>query len=186
LREFAGRIFSDRHYYLLRHDTTTPMTVPRAQVPITLRSLRSEDIPLILTERRILHPILHSGLSTCYVSTTLHGEICHVQWLIDPSQNQIVARKFSEVCPVLANDETLLGWSYVFRRFHGMGIMGAATAQICQMAAAAGAHWVFIFVAVGDTVTLNICRRIGFQPHQIRTDSWRLFRLTPSFEQFSR
>jgi hypothetical protein len=186
LRELAGRVFSNRRSYVLRLDTTMPLAAPRARISIRVRPLCSADVPLILTERPVLDPILRSGLSGCYVCTTSQSEICHTQWLIGPSQNRLVADEFAGLCPALAHDETIVGWAYTFRRFEGLGIMADALAQVCQIAATTGAHWVYSFVDVDDRPTVELCRKIGFQPHQVRTDSWRLFCLTSSFEHVTK
>ncbi len=184
--ELTRRIFSTRPTYLLRRDTTTPLNTPRANIPIVVRPLRHEDIPLIVEERPIRWPALRALLSTCYLAATAEGQICYMQWLIDPSQNDLIARVFPGLCPRLSQDEMLLKWAYTFRRFRGMGIMGDAMAQICEKAVASGAHWLYIFVAVDDVATLKMCSRLGFRPHQMCTDSWRFFRLTQSFEQLPR
>jgi hypothetical protein len=182
--EFTRRIFSTRPAYLLRRDTTTPLNPPRADIPIVVRSLRREDIPAIVKERPMRLPALRAGLSTCCLAATAKAQICYVQWLIDPSQNGLIAREFTGLCPPLSHDEMLLKWAYTFRRFRGMGIMGDAMAQICEKALAAGAHWLYIFVAVDDVATLKTCSLLGFRPHQMCTESWRFFHLTQSFEQF--
>jgi len=181
--EFTRRAFSTRPLYPLRRDTTTPLKPPQANIPIVVRPLRQEDIPPIVKQRPIRLPALRAGLATCYLATTTQGQICYVQWLIDSSQNELIAREFTGLCPPLSDDEMLLKWAYTFPRFRGMGIMGDAMAQICQKAVTSGAHWLYILVAVDDLATLKMCSRMGFRPHQMCTQSWRFLRLTLSFEQ---
>jgi hypothetical protein len=183
--EFCGRMFSNRRSYLLRRDTAAEFIGTRAKIPITVRALRREDIATVVKERPIRRPAMESGLSTCYVATTTDGEICYMQWLIDSSQNELIARDFSGLCPPLNDDEMLLEWAYTFVRFRGLGIMADAMSQISENGAAAGARWLFTYVAVDNIASLKGCRSAGYRPYQIRTERWRLLRRTESFEQLA-
>ena len=182
IREFSGRIYSNRVSYLLRRDTSMPFSLPKAKIPIVVRPVRQDDFLGILRERPVRVAALESGLSTCYVATTEENEICYMQWLIDSSQNELVARQFNGLCPPLRQNEMLLEWAYTFKRFRGLGIMGRAMAQISEKGAAAGARWLFTFVAVDNVASLRGCKNAGFRPFRIRTEKWRLLRSVDSFE----
>jgi len=125
---------------------------------------------------------MESGLSTCYLATTTDGEICYMQWLIDSSQNDLISREFPGLCPPLGSDEMLLEWAYTFVKFRGLGIMADAMSQISEKGAAAGAHWLYTYVALDNIPSLKGCRSAGYRPYQIRTERWRLFQRAESFE----
>jgi hypothetical protein len=182
VREFSGRIYSNRISYLLRRDTSIPYSLPEAKIPIVVRPVHHDDIPVILRERPVRVAALESGLSTCYVATTEENEICYMQWLIDSSQNELIARQFNGLCPPLSQNEMLLEWAYTFKRFRGLGIMGRAMAQISEKGAEAGARWLFTFVAVDNVASLKGCKNAGFRPFQIRTEKWWFLRSVDSFE----
>jgi hypothetical protein len=186
MRSLAARIFSTRCSFLLRRDSTTPLIRPDAGIPILVRPVQQEDIAPIVRQHPICKRTFRKGLATCYVATTSSGEICYVQWLIDPSQNELIARDFAGLCPPLSHDERLLHSAYTSPGFNAEAIMASAMADICESAAAGGGHWLYIFVAAEDTATLKLCSRLGFRPHQVCTETWRFFRLTQSFEQFAK
>jgi hypothetical protein len=182
-KEFCGRVYSDRQSYLLRRDNSLVFSPPRAKIPIIVRPLRPEDIPTVARERPIRLSAMESGLSTCYLATTSDGEICYMQWLIDSSQNELIAREFSGLCPPLGSDEMLLEWAYTFMKFRGLGIMADAMSQISEKGAAAGARWLYTYVALDNIASLRGCRSAGYRPYQIRTERWRLFKHTEASEQ---
>lgn len=182
LREIAGRIYSNRVSYLLRRDASIACSTPEAKIPIVVRPLRHDDIPVILRERPVRVAALESGLSTCYVATNQENEICYMQWMVDSSQNELVSRQFTGLCPPLGEDEMLLEWAYTFKRFRGLGIMASAMAQISAKGAEAGARWLYTYVAVDNIASLKGCRHAGYRPFQLRTEKWRFLRSVDSFE----
>lgn len=182
IREFSGRIYSNRVSYLLRRDNSISYSIPEAKIPIVVRPVDHEEIPVILRERPVRVAALESGLSTCYVATTKDNEICYMQWLVDSSQNELVARQFNGLCPPLNQDEMLLEWAYTFKKFRGLGIMGSAMAQISEKGAEAGARWLFTFVAVDNLASLKGCKNAGFRPYRMRTEKWRFLHSTDSLE----
>lgn len=182
IKEFSGRIYSNRISYLLRRDTSISHGFPEAKIPIVVRPVRHADIPVVLRERPVRVAALEAGLSTCYVATTEENEICYMQWLIDSSQNELVARQFNGLCPTLNQNEMLLEWAYTFRKFRGLGIMGRAMAQISQKGAEAGARWLYTFVTVDNLASLRGCKNAGFRPFQIRTEKLRFLRSVDSFQ----
>ena len=181
IREFAGRIYSNRLSYLLRRDNSTACSIPEAKIPIIVRPICHDDIPVILQERPVRVAALESGLSTCYVATTEENDICYMQWLVDSSQNGLVARQFEGLCPPLKRDEMLLEWAYTFKKFRGLGIMGRAMAKISEKGAEAGARWLYTFVAVDNVASLKGCKNAGYRPFQLRTEKWRFLRSVSSF-----
>jgi hypothetical protein len=183
ITEFTGRIHSNRVSYFLRRDTSIPHSPPEAKIPIVVRPLRRDDMPAILPERPVRVAALESGLSTCYVATTEENEICYMQWLIDSSQNELVARQFNGLCPTLNQDEMLLEWAYTFKKFRGLGIMGRAMAQISEKGAEKGARWLFTFVDVANVASLKGCKNAGFRPFQIRTEKWWFLHSAESFQR---
>jgi len=182
IREFSDRIYSNRVSYLLRRDNSISYRIPEAKIPIVVRPLDHEDIPSILRERPVRVAALKSGLSTCYVAGTEKNEICYMQWLIDSSQNELVASQFKGLCPALSQDEMLLEWAYTFKRFRGLGIMGRAMAQISERGAEAGGRWLFTYVAVDNIASLKGCKNAGFRPFRMRTEKWRFLRSVDSFQ----
>jgi hypothetical protein len=182
IREFSSRIYSNRVSYLLRRDNSIFYSVPEAKIPIVVRPVDHDDFSIILRERPVRVAALESGLSTCYVATTNTNEICYMQWLVDSSQNELVARQFKGLCPPLSQDEMLLEWAYTFKRFRGLGIMGRAMAQISERGAEAGARWLFTYVAVDNVASLRGCKNAGFRPFRTRTEKWRFLRSVDSFD----
>ena len=176
VREFSGRIYSNRISYLLRRDTSIPYSLPEAKISIIVRPVHHDDIPVILRERPVRVAALESGLSTCYVATTEENEICYMQWLIDSSQNELIARQFNGLCPPLSHNEMLLEWAYTFKRFRGLNNGPRRFEK-----GASGSCWLYL-VAVDNVASLKGCKNAGFRPFQIRTEKWWFLRSVDSFE----
>jgi hypothetical protein len=177
VRDLCGRFWSHRTSYLLRRDCSLSHTVPEAKIGVAVRPVEPADVPVILVERPTRRASLESGLRTCYVGVTDGGQICYMQWLIDASQNALVASQFPGLCRWLNAGEALLEWAYTFRAFRGLGVMGRAMSLISEIGAEAGAQWLYTYVAIDNVPSLRGCRTAGYRPHRLRTERWRLLTL---------
>jgi hypothetical protein len=107
----AQLIYSTSKVYVLRRDLSIPLIPrPEGKVPITLRQLKSSDLPQILAERPsgVLTGVLRSGLPQCYVALTEDQEICFLQWLITPENRERIRRLRFQQMPAFADDTVML------------------------------------------------------------------------------
>jgi GNAT superfamily N-acetyltransferase len=158
----------------LRRDLDQPLEMPRAKIPMFVRPLTAEDLPIVLPESGVdgaekadiadRHALLAKAGMCAYVAVDERTDTpCYIQWLLGPSQNDVI-RKL-ECFPVLAQGEALLEGAYTPPRHRGLGVMSVAMAMIAERAADIGARHVLTFVAEDNIASLKGCQRAGFQPH---------------------
>ncbi|MBN1963817.1 MAG: N-acetyltransferase [Anaerolineae bacterium] len=193
-REARRRAWSNWRHIGVRRDLTQPFDAPAARIPITIRPLRDDDIPLLLDSKLAgasgrdpyvhMHRLnfLQAGLPTCYVAATEEDRPVFIQWLLEPKDNDRIQAYFGERFPLLAPDEALLEFGYTVAAFRGLRIMPAALAIIAALAADFGARYVISFSDSQNTAALKGLMRAGFSPYMERTDHWRCFRRRCTFD----
>jgi hypothetical protein len=176
-------VWSTDEFYILRRDLRVPLIPhPQARIPIRTRRLLASDMPQIITEHPsgLLMGVLRSGIPQCYVATTESDALCYLQWLISPENREYLQSiRFSEMYG-FGDDSVVLEFAYTFRRFRGLGIMGAALADIA--AEDKRAIWAWTYVPRSNVASLRGCRRAGFLPYRVSFSRWRCGFLTSSTE----
>ncbi len=202
LREGRGREFldlirqrwhSETVSYGLRRDLTLPFPAPAANMPLSVRPLREEDIPKLLDlnapgvipesreERVTRRQMLEAGIQRCYVAVTEDDTPCYMQWLIPPSQNDLVQRYFRGIYPRLSANEALLEGAFTPEEFRGRRIMPCAMAQLAEKGSDIGARCVITFVTHDNIPSLKGCKRSGFTPYLLRRERLHRFRRQLTF-----
>jgi RimJ/RimL family protein N-acetyltransferase len=178
----------------LRRDLADPFEAPSAKIRLTIRPLRSSDLPVLLGmdneqmskrgpyERMQRAVFSREGIGQCYVAATDEDQPCYMQWLLAGSENPQIERYFHGGFPTLAADEAMLEYAFTREGYQGKGIMPAAMARIAEKAADLGARRVITFVDHENVPALKGCQRAGFRPYLMRNDRWRLFRRRVFFE----
>lgn len=175
----ARRFYSDRTDLMLQRDMSQPVEVPSAKIPIRIRSIIQADFETVAREVPERVGILKSGIPTCYLAITDSNKICYMQWLIDASQNHSRPQAISWR---LGPDEMLLEWAYTFHDFRGLGVMSCAMAQILKEAQQRNARFVYTIVERNNIASLKGCRNVGFRPHKIRKEKWRMLHQSQHYE----
>jgi hypothetical protein len=196
LGRFRRRIASDQYSYGLRRDLTLLILRPAAEIPITVRPMRLNDIPALLSgyrrsvpamnERMDPRKLIEAGISHAYVAVTRSDSPCYMQWLIVPSDNEKIQKLSEGLLPWLGSDEILLDQAFTLESFRGLGIMPCALAQIAEIGREYGARWALTFVDVGDIAALKGCQLAGFRPYLVRRESRRLLHRRISFHLLPR
>ena len=180
-QEFVKRVFSNSESYLLRRDLTVPFHASAAKQPIEVRPIRDSDIPVILAARPGRLLILRADIPTCYLAVTAAGEICYMQWLVEPSDLDRFRPFFDGELNNLRKDEVLLEFAYTFEQFRGQKIMPAAMALIAEKGLLSGARYAVTYVQKDNIAALKGCAAAGFSPYMIRNERWRIFSFKESF-----
>lgn len=178
--------------YGLRRDLAAAIEYPSAKIPISVRSMTAADLEVLLpSDTAGMEPqdrievawrtrfAEKFGTGGGYVAVDERSnQPCYMQWLLDPGQNEAIARLRS--FPQLAEGEALLENAYTPARYRGLGIMSAAMARIAEQATHVGAHTVLTFVGQDNPASLKGCRRAGFSPYLVHTRRDALFGLLRS------
>jgi len=179
--ELSKRMFSNRESYILRRDLKVPFRPAPPKQPIEIRPIRESDKAEILKARPGRLAILRANIPTCYLAVTATGEICYMQWLIEPKHIERFKPFFDGELKNLGKDEVLLEFAYTFEKFRGQKIMGAAMAAIAEKGRLSGARYAVTYVQKDNVAALKGCALAGFFPYMTREEKWRLFSFTESF-----
>jgi RimJ/RimL family protein N-acetyltransferase len=176
----AGRIqlgfWSKSTRYGLRRDLSLPLEKPTAKIPISVRALVTDDLPLLLPtgnagqdgrERREIawrRAFIDKGAEGGFVAVDLRNNTpCYMQWLLSPENNGFIQGIGG--FPPLERDEALLENAYTPSAYRGLGIMSEAMALIAERAIDLGVRHVLTFVGQQNIASLKGCQRAGFYPH---------------------
>lgn len=164
--------------YGLRRDLTVPIERPSAKIPISVREMRQEDLAILLpsdtsafSEQDRLEVVWRKRFaedvgSNGYVAIDERdGSPCYMQWLLAPSQNEIIGRLGG--FPLLEKGEALLENAYTPPTHRGLGIMSAAMALIAERGGDVDARYVITLVGEDNIASLKGCRRAGFAPYML-------------------
>ncbi|MDQ3874457.1 MAG: GNAT family N-acetyltransferase [Actinomycetota bacterium] len=181
-------LYSDRVAVCLRRDLSTPVRTRSPSVRLTVRPLRPEDVPALVElpkgdgrtadalVRINARHLLDSGLATCYVTETDDGEVCYMQYLVLPDQNEKLQSVFGGLMPPLAADEALLEFAFTLEPYRARGVMPYAMAQLADEARRQGARWLLTYVDKHEKLLLRFYERMGFSPYRLRRESYRFLR----------
>ena len=181
------RLYSESQAFGLMRDLNIYFPTPAANLPLTIRPLRQDDVAKLLDlntpgidsdgiHLRLSRQLLvESKIPECFVGETPEGDPCYMQWLFGAEQNDAIQRHFHGYFPWLKQDEALLEGAFTPENYRGYRIMPCAMAQIAGEAAKFGARKVLTFVAVDNIPSLKGCKRAGFNIHLTRMERWRFF-----------
>jgi hypothetical protein len=152
--EVRRRIYSDDLSYVLRRNLAVPIEIPRAKIPLTIRTLRAEDLTSLFPESSKAlgteeakdaawrQYLLQSQIQTCYIAANENDLACYMQWLIGKEENakiQQVEKGFA----ALLEGEMLLEGAFTAHYARGQGIMGEAMARIADEGKKYGCRYVY-------------------------------------------
>jgi hypothetical protein len=170
--------------YGLCRDLRLPFPGPSAQIPVSVRKLRDQDLDALFaaglagadrTERMEAawrRAFVAKGARGGFVAIDeRNGAPCHVQWLFGPADNDFIRRLGG--FPVLERGQAIVENVYTPPAYRRLGIMSAALALIAERAVEIDARQVFIFVGTTNWFSLKGCQRAGFSPVMLH-DSIRL------------
>ncbi len=186
-------LHSDFIFLGLLRDLDVAFPAPSAPIELTIRPMRSDDLPLLLDsdaaglsgegryQRLARRRLVEQEIPTCYVAATEDGTPCYMEWLVGPDENDRIQAVWGGFFPVLRPGEALLEGAFIPEAYRGRRIMPAAMARIAERAADLGARWVITFVDEGNIASLKGCERAGFALYLRRRVTWRWFRrsITP-------
>jgi hypothetical protein len=187
-RETRRRIYSNGYFLLLWGEIALPAQIPEPKIHVTLRLMKSDDIPKLLDinqeglkdedvlERIRLLRILNSGIQECYVAETDNGEICHISWWVNSSQNPIIKEFYGGGILPLAADEVLVEGAFTLEAYQRLGIQKWRRLKFFEKSRAIGAKRVINYIRHDNLPSLESSKKAGYRIFMIRRDKWRFFR----------
>lgn len=186
-------LYSERVVVGLRRDLSTPLPARKPTLAFTVRPLRRADVPALVEPpgsngsgadalvRVNARHLIESDLATCYVGETDAGDVCYMQYLVLPDQNEKLPQVFGNLFPPLAADEALLEFAFTLEPYRARGVMPYAMSRLAAEARDKGARWLVTYVDRRETVLLRFYRRLGFEPFRLRSERYRLLRRRVAF-----
>ena len=186
-------LYSERVAVGLRRDLSTPMSARKPTLSLTVRPLRPEDVPSLVDVpksngthadalvRINARHLLDSDLATCYVAETADGDVCYMQYLVLPDQNEKLARVFGNLFPPLEPDEALLEFAFTLEPYRARGVMPYAMVQLADEARDEGARWLVTYVDRQEKLLVRFYERMGFEPFRLRRERYRFLRRRVAF-----
>ena len=108
-----------------------------------------------------------AGIQTLFVSDH-DGEPTYAQWLIRPSDQELLHSYEPETYPHLASDEVLLEGAYTFVRFRRLGLMNDGMRQLLVVARHEGHSAAVTYVGAENVASLRGCANVGFVLDHVR------------------
>ncbi len=192
-QELRRRVYSNRVYQVLRRDFSVDVVAPEPRIPLFLKKLRPQDIPVFIDiwkpdlskeevwERIRIRNMIHSGIQTPYVVVTDNDEPCHIAWLIDSRENEKVKSFFKKRIPPLNADEVLFELVFTLKEYRGLGIQPWRIREFIEKSVQSGARWAWVYIKSTNDVSLKNVAINAFELCMIRTDKWRFFRCQSEF-----
>jgi RimJ/RimL family protein N-acetyltransferase len=167
------RIVYFNHCYLL-HIRLQGMssTPPRKIGGSALRRVDSAEIVQLydrlsgLTfddKRELLQRIdfYENGFHNCY-AIDVDQSLAYLQWIIYPSENEIIRRKYKHLLLPLRENEVAIDNAFTFPEYRGRGLMPFASWQLLQMAKDEGYRRGLTYVRKENVYSLNVLTSVGF------------------------
>jgi RimJ/RimL family protein N-acetyltransferase len=183
-------LHSDFIHVGLRRSTTEPFPTPRPRLSIELRPVEPGDLELFDPRTRSeqdadlvdAYDLLRSGMKGAYIAVTKDGEVCHLNFLIDASQNAVLESVYGDLVPPLRDDEGLLEAAYTLEQFRGRGVVLNVLPLLAERGRERGIEWLVAYPPVDNRRMIGAFEWAGFEPFIQRRDSYRLFRRKVRFE----
>lgn len=168
------RVFKLDHYFLLGRNLTVPLECQQplgnkillaevtrddlAKIKDCLNSLDPEDKKEILS--RLF--FYRDGFRNCYVIKS-GDEIAHIQWIIFPSENEVIREKYStRFCP-LTSSQVVIENAFTFPRYRGRGYLQYGTARLLDLASSKGYKSAICYIRKDRLASLNEFTKMGFR-----------------------
>jgi RimJ/RimL family protein N-acetyltransferase len=176
--------------YGLCRDLAQPLQKPNAKIPIIVRPLQNDDLPLLFAtdSSQSIEERLQVAWRLAFVEKNPRGGFvavdtrndtpCYVQWLFGARDNEFI-RSLGGF-PTLEPHQALLENAYTPPRYRGLGIMSAAMALIAEHGSNLGARHVLTFVDIDNIPSLKGCQRAGFYPDLLHHRTRFVFGLVTS------
>lgn len=178
VRLVARNLADVNHYFALEMKLSGPIVAPQTRLAnreltllnrndvealkAQLASLNDEDGKELLA--RIL--FYECGFKNCY-ALKVNGTIACLQWLVYPSENEIIERRFKRRFATLKPKQVMVENSFTFPRYRGLGLMNVICTELLQIAQAQGYVGAICYVIKENINALNQLTQTGFKIRRI-------------------
>ena len=174
VRLLLDTLLSVNHYYILGRSLATPLEYPFLRTPkgdfspITendIACLRTKIPALGEEDRRELLARLfffESGFTNCYIIRN-GDDIAYLQWIIFPSENQVISQKYSAKFNPLSNKQVMIENAFTFPNYRGRGYLQFGTRQLLELAMRNDYTSAICYIRTDRITSLNEFSKMGFK-----------------------
>ena len=170
----TSRLFTVDHYYLLGKNLAAPLECPPdvgRKTPLV--EISKEDIANMHgcfttlggdDKKELLARLFfyRDGFRNCYV-TKNGDEIAFMQWIIFPSENEIIKEKYSTKFSPLSASQVVIENAFTFPRYRGRGYLQYGTAKLLEFARSKGYKSAICYIRKDRVASLNEFTKMGFK-----------------------
>lgn len=168
------RIFSIEHYYVLQRSLSHPIDIPKIRLQVDLKKVNDDEMRLVTekidyldtdSKRELISRILfyRKELNHCYIGKTKDDKIIYLQWLIYPTENDIIKKFFKGFFTPLKDHQVLVENVFTFPKFRGQGLMMHITAKLLEIARNDGYKGAIMYIRKDRIESLSQNMTLGFK-----------------------
>ena len=173
-----SRIFSKNYYYdvkltLKNMKQYTLSREPAGEISI----LNAQDLKLLKNSLKSLSPVdrkellarilfYEQGFQNCYV-LKIDGNIVYLQWILYPSENDIINKYFKNIFRPLHDKEVMIENAFTYPKFRGLGYFPYVTLYLLNMAKKQGYTSAITYIKHDKIMILNELYKMGFKITQL-------------------
>ncbi len=169
---------SINHFYILYLNLSDLVpTPPKCLGGSTLHSLRADEMDQLYDRlpslgfddrRELLSRLLFykNGFTNCYAMKA-DGAITYLQWLVLPSENNVIEKNYQRKFLPLNAKEVMIENSFTFPDYRGRGLLGYGTWQLLNTAKELGYKRAVAYIRKDRIDPLNCFLRLGFMIKRI-------------------
>jgi hypothetical protein len=199
VRLVQKRLHSDTFRIRIRKETTDADEARSSAAEYPVRIASMADIEAVLDpgrggagdanevwQRRLRrHVAATVGPSRCYVADFGDLGPSFMQFLFFPEDNDLLQAEFPDLASRIEPGEALVEYLYVPPDARSLPFITTCLVQVAAEARRRGAASVVTYAQVGNKGALFSFQLAGFRPFAMRRSSYRLFRLSVSYEPYT-
>jgi hypothetical protein len=174
-RELRHQVCSRTTFIGLEKDLDAEGVPVQSRIEYTLRPASEEDMKEVLQRAKsedkesarelLLRKWFYdAGFHNCYIARTADAnELCYMQWLVSPDDNNKVSRQFSSRFPRLKEHEIRLENAFTLDKYRGNRVMSSVMVKLSELARSRGFKRLVTFVGQNNIASLKGCGRAGFK-----------------------
>lgn len=175
-----NRLYSVNHYFILKRNLSLPLT-NGIRIAVTLRKADDADMREIVecldgldgeSKKEIIARLVFykAGFQNCYIARTKKNEIAYFQWLIFPSENQIIQKYFSRKFYPLDKGQVMIENAFTFPKFRGLGLLPGVSQKLLRIAKESGYGAAVTYIRKDKIPSLNEFIHMRFKITKLVTE----------------
>jgi hypothetical protein len=181
VRIICSRLLSVNHYYVLNTRIDPQhVCIGAPRFNFTIERLQLQDLANIIENTRDLaayerreiasrYAFFERGFSNCYAAK-MGNKIMHFQWILYPTENEIIEREFCKIFTKLNKKQVMLEKSYTLPLFRGQGYLAYVSQYLLNQAAEQSYQFAVSYMMKERINSLNEFLKLGFKITKLITE----------------